>query len=113
MLRRRKIRAHANCTRTVCFSDMNHIAQTAFYREDVVALAARVAPRRMVEATLQPMVVRNHSRFGTYIYGAPRHPATLARIDASQHGTDELNNNGSYLRGLPPGCSYPCQCPSA
>ena len=54
-----------------------------------------------------------HSRFGTYIYGAPRHPATPARIDASQHGTDELNNNGSYLRGLPPGCSYPCQCPSA
>lgn len=86
-----------NYTRTVCFSDMNHIAHTAHYFENIAIPAARVAPQ-MVETTIQPRVVHNHSLYGTFIFGSVRAAPTLLHLDASQHRHGEINR--SYIRSM-------------
>ena len=84
-------------TRTVCFSDMNHLSRVDFYREVVLAHAVRASPQ-MVEATLQPLVIHNHSAFGTYIYGGPLFERTLVHLDASRHNHGEID--GSLIKRL-------------
>ena len=79
-------------TRTVCFSDMNHISRLPFYTRTIASPAAKKAPQ-MIETTIQPLVVNNHTMFGTYIYGAPRFNKTLSHLDASRHNHGELDHN--------------------
>ena len=77
-------------TRTVCFSDMNHVSRVKFYMDTILPPAVKAAPQ-MVETTIQKIVVYNHSAFGTYIYGGPNFEKTLTHLDASKHGHGELD----------------------
>ena len=79
-------------TRTVCFSDMNHISRVQFYTDTIIPHAVRAAPQ-MIETTIQKLVVYNQSAFGTYIYGKPNFERTLMHLDASKHGHGELDRN--------------------
>ena len=79
-----------NYTRTVCFSDMNHISRVGFYTDKIISHAVRAAPQ-MIEATIQKLVIYNHSLFGTYIYGGLQFAETLTHLDASKHKHGELD----------------------
>lgn len=77
-------------TRTVCFSDMNHISRVDFYSNMIISPAVKAAPQ-MIETTIQKLIIYNHSLFGTYIYGGPYSKETLTHLDASKHGHGELD----------------------
>jgi hypothetical protein len=80
-----------NYTRTSCFSDMNHLTSTRYYREKVLPVILR--NRRIPPETLMQdhcWIARNHTYYGTYIYGGLGVPPTIAHVDAALRGVGEL-----------------------
>ena len=77
--------------RTACFSDMNHLTPTAYYRKEILPVILR-DPKLPPETLMQDncYLARNHSYYGTYIYGALDAPPTITHIDAALHGVGEL-----------------------
>ncbi len=92
-----------NYTRTSCFSDMNHLAVTSFYRDEVMPVVLR-APWRPPEAVMQDecWIARNHARYGTYIWDGPDALAAIVHIDAAMRaGVGELLPHvRAWLRGV-------------
>lgn len=78
-----------NYTRTACFSDMNHLARAAYYREIVLPLVTK-AQDTMPETTMQPRIMDNWTRYGTFVFGAPGDPPCLVHADAAMRGHGEL-----------------------
>ena len=78
-------------TRTACFSDMNHLTSTAYYRNEILPVITR-DPKLPPETLMQDFcyIARNHSHYGTYIFGAVDAPACITHVDAALHGTGEL-----------------------
>ena len=93
---------HQNYTRTVCFSDMNHLTPTAYYREQLLPVMLSTAPHPP-ETAVQRLcsLARHHSHFGTYIFGGIDAPPAIAHLDAALHGAGELLPEvRRWLRGL-------------
>jgi len=78
-----------NYTQTPCFSDMNHVARSAYYREIILPLVTK-APDTMPETTVQPRVMDNWTRYGTFVFGTPGDPPCLVHADAAMRGHGEL-----------------------
>ena len=78
-----------NYTRTPCFSDMNHVTRTVYYRNRVLPLIVR-EPDKMPEAVMQPRIMEEVRGYGTYLFGAPNDAPCLVHADASMHGHGEL-----------------------
>jgi hypothetical protein len=78
-----------NYTRTSCFSDMNHVARTAYYRNRVLPFIVR-DPKKMPEAVMQPKIMEDVRGYGTFLFGAPNDAGFLVHADASMHGNGEL-----------------------
>ena len=78
-------------TRSACFSDMNHITATSYYRNEILPVITK-DPRLPPETLMQDLcyIARNHSHYGTHIYGQIGAPASIAHVDAALHGTGEL-----------------------
>lgn len=80
-----------NYTRTSCFSDMNHMASTSYYRALILPLMLAnpaIPPETLVQD--HAWIARNHSTYGTYLYGEVNAPPTIAHVDAAMHGAGEL-----------------------
>ena len=78
-----------NYTRTPCFSDMNHVTRTVYYRNRVLPFIVR-EPNKMPEAVMQPKIMEEVRGYGTFLFGAPNDAPFLAHADASMHGHGEL-----------------------
>ena len=68
---------------------MNHLARTAYYRDIVLPLVTK-APDTMPETTMQPRIMDNWTRYGTFVFGAPGDPPCLVHADAAMRGHGEL-----------------------
>ena len=84
-----------NYTRTSCFSDMNHVTSTQYYRTLILPLmlrADRGYPKIPPETLVQDYswMARNHSTYGPFIYGGLNAPPTIAHVDAAGHGAGEM-----------------------
>jgi hypothetical protein len=89
-----------NYTRTSCFSDMNHLTPTSYYRnlllpymlksdcKDAKDCYPKVSPENLVQDHC--WIARNHSVFGTYIFDGISAPPTIAHVDAALHGVGEV-----------------------
>lgn len=75
-------------TRTACWSDINHLARTDYYRDEIFPLVVRDAARTP-EVHMNKFVVFNHSRFGTFVYGGPGASPTVVHADAAWNGHGE------------------------
>ena len=89
------VRLANNYTRTCCFSDMNHLTSTDYYRTWVLPVILRpdwgyptVTPENLMQDYC--WIARNHSTYGTYIFDAIDAPPTIAHVDAALHGVGEL-----------------------
>ena len=83
--------------RTACFSDMNHVASTAYYKQLVLPLVLRepsVPPETLMQAQL---IARDHARFGTYIYGAVDARPAIIHVDAALHASSQDLGPFAYL----------------
>ena len=78
-----------NYTQTPCFSDMNHVARSAYYREAVLPLVLK-APDTMPETTMQPRIMEYLTRYATFVFGGPGDPPCLVHADAAMRGHGEL-----------------------
>lgn len=78
-------------TRTPCFSDMNHVVSTAFFRAHFLPIML-AAPELTPETAIHEgaHTASNHSFYGTFIFGGLGAPATLAHLDGSMHGFGEI-----------------------
>lgn len=82
-------------TRTSCFSDMNHLTSTEYYRTMILPWMLRADlgyPKIPPETLVQDhtWIARNHTIYGTYIYGGVSAPPTIAHVDAAMHGVGEI-----------------------
>ena len=82
-------------SRTACFSDMNHLTSTDYYRNLVLPIILRpdwgypkVTPENLMQDHCY--IVRNHTVYGTYIYDAVGAPPTIAHVDAALRGVGEV-----------------------
>ena len=66
-------------TRSSCFSDMNHLTSTRYYKHELVPM---ITDERWYPAPPETVVqdhayiARNHSYYGTFIYGGVNAPPT-------------------------------------
>ena len=102
----RGVRVANNYTRTSCFSDMNHLASTAYYRNLILPVMLRADfgyPKIPPETLVQDhcWIARNHSTYGTYLFDAINAPPTIAHVDAALHGVGEiLPQVREWIRGV-------------
>ena len=82
-------RLRCNYTRTPCFSDMNHLVRTEYYRDRVLPVIAAM-PYTMPETVMQPRIMENMPRYGTFLFGAPGDASYIVHADAAMHGNGEL-----------------------
>ena len=78
-----------NYTRTPCFSDMNHVVRTQYYRDRVLPLIAAM-PYTMPETVMQPRIMEDLPQYGTFLFGAPGDASYIVHADAAMHGNGEL-----------------------
>jgi hypothetical protein len=93
-------------TRSSCFSDMNHLTSTRYYRNEILPIILDrryypAAPETLMQD--QAFIARNHSYYGTFIFGGLSAPPTIAHIDAALRGVGELlpQVRNSHPRGPP------------
>ena len=108
-------------TRTACFSDMNHLTSTAYYRTAILPVIIK-EPKLSPENLMQDncYIARNHSYYGTYIFDGPDAPATITHLDAALHGTGELlpgvrewlrDLRNRVRNGTEPNTQFSCRAP--
>ena len=96
-LRRVPSALRCNYTRTVCFSDMNHLTTTRFYLETLLPPMLAASPRPP-ESAIQLWMIRDppatsQDKLGTHIYGALRAPPTITHLDGANRGVGERRSD--------------------
>ena len=83
--------------RTGCFSDMNHLASTDYYRSVVLPIILK-SPTTPPETLMQQqLIARDHSRYGTYVYGAMLEPRAIVHVDAALRASPADLGGYAYL----------------
>ena len=68
---------------------MNHITATSYYRNEILPVITK-DPRLPPETFMQDLcyIARNHSHYGTHIYGQIGAPASIAHVDGRYMGLE-------------------------
>lgn len=80
------VNSHVPLTATGCWSDTSHLTTADYYRQIVIPeTRGRKCPMEWIlnhRMKYSSDLVATHRKYGTFIYGAPEHPAIIRHSDA-------------------------------